>query len=95
MELLALLNRGLKFCPTPGRPDVGLLSEDIYNLHRRFRQFAFFDNPENNPDPTLTPQVDPGNLLVSSPFKHFKFKLSAEGKGLTGPPNLEAMIITN
>ena len=95
-EQLLLLNRGLKFCPTPGRPDVGQLGEDLDKLHRRLRQIAFCDNPGSDPDLTcFIPKPDPDNLLVTGPFEHHKFKLKATGKGPPGPPNLEAMIATN
>ena len=95
-EHFSLLNRGLKFCPTPGRPDVGLLGEDMLNLHRRLRQIAFFDHPGSDPDLTsFVTNADPDNLLGSGPFEHRKFKVPSAGKGPPGPPNLEVMISIN
>ena len=43
---ISLLERGLKFCPTPGKPNIGELREDMDHLHTRLRQVAFFENPE-------------------------------------------------
>ena len=99
---ISLLNRGLKFCPTPGPPNPGEMREDMDRVHRRLRQIAFFDNPENgdlsidgsqalNPCPDLVGD----NLHSSQPFKHRKFKLPAGGKGPPAPQNLEAMITAN
>ena len=98
---ITLLKRGLKFCPTPGPPNPGDLREDMDRVHKRLRQIAFFENPENDisfddsrsiiPDP-----VEVGdNLFSTSPFKHRKFKLPSTGKGPPGPQNLEAMISNN
>ena len=95
----SLLNKGLKFCPTPGNPDIGELWDDMSKLHKRLRQIAFFEDPEDcisdhlvTPDP---PMQDTDNLSSKSPFKHQKFKLPSKGRGPPGPNNLEAMITVN
>ena len=99
---ISLLKRGLKFCPSPGPPNPGELREDMDRVHRRLRQIAFFDNPENDSSsfvgtqallPTQTLVGD--NLYCTTPFKHRKFKLPATGKGPPAPQNLEAMISNN
>ena len=41
------------------------------------------------------PCTDPDNILSEVTFKHRKFKLPAKGRGPIGPPNLEAMILSN
>ena len=43
-----LLLKGLKFCPTPGSPDIGQLRDDMDKLHKRLSQIAFFENPEDS-----------------------------------------------
>ena len=102
---LAVLTRGLKFCPTPSHPNPGEGREDMDTLHRRVRQIAFYDiiDPgseasQNNSVMLITPPnpIDLGdNLLSLTPFKHRKFKNKSTGRGPTGPPTLEAMITCN
>jgi hypothetical protein len=98
---ISVLNKGLKFCPTPSKPNVGELREDMDRFHKRLRQMAFFENPEEPPlvpstPPTVgpTPQVDEKNLLSFEPFKHRKFKNTSTWNP-PGPHNLEAMITCN
>ncbi len=89
---ISLLERGLKFCPTPFKPNAGELREDLDRMHRRLRQIAFFEDPES--DPVM---LDKGENIVlpSEPFSHRKFRLKSTGKGPTGPLPLEAMITAN
>jgi hypothetical protein len=78
---------------------------DLNNLHRRLRQIAFYDSEESNDLRTLQSQraiesqeeieLDIDNLNSFTPFRHRKFKLKAQGPGPLGPPNLEAMILSN
>jgi hypothetical protein len=98
---ISILNRGLKFCPTPGPPNVGELREDLDRFHKRLRQVAFFDNPEEPPLAPPTPSqgaahqvVDKDNLHSFEPFKHMKFKTKSTWNP-PGPHNLEAMITCN
>jgi hypothetical protein len=91
-----LLERGLKFCPTPKHQNVGDLRDDMDRLHKRLRQIAFFESPDSDfstSQPTRT--IIGTNLNSLDPFKHGKFKLPAPGKGPYGPQNLEAMISVN
>ena len=93
-----LLLKGLKFCPTPGNPNIGELREDMDKLHKRLRQIAFFENPEDGPrDQPSYPELsmDNNNLYSRAPFKHHKFKLPSKGRGPPGPTALEAMIAIN
>ena len=97
---ISVLNRGLKFCPTPKSPNVGEMRDDMDRFHKRLRQMAFFENPE---DPLLdlstrtqntNIQLDSKNLLSFEPFKHMKFKTKSAWNP-PGPHNLEAMITCN
>jgi hypothetical protein len=96
----SILLKGLKFWPTPNNPDPGELKEDLDRLHKRLRQIAHYDNPENL-DLTNTQldqrsqNIDSDNLNSLAPFFHRKFKNPAKGKGPPGPLNLEAMILKN
>ena len=92
---ISLLSRGLKFCPTQGPPNAGELREDMDRVHRRLRQIAFFDNPENDTPSTgdtqavlSLPDYLGDNITSTSPFKHRKFKLPATGKGPRPPKTL-------
>jgi hypothetical protein len=98
---ISILNRGLKFCPTPGPPNVADLREDMDRFHKRLRQVAFFDDLEDPPLAPSTPSVsvsttveDKNNLLSFEPFKHMKFKNKSTWNP-PGPHNLEAMITCN
>ena len=99
----SVLRRGLKFCPTPDSPNPGQLREDLDRIHKRIRQIAFFDNPENNlhhPNQSLdgappTPPAGDSDRFSLTPFKNRNFKLKAGGKGPLGPQNLESMILCN
>ena len=74
-----VLQRGLKFCPTPPAPNPGQLRQDMDCLHNRMRQISFFDNKESANDtstsfiaaPIETP-LDP--MGTSRPFKHRAFR---------------------
>ena len=99
-EHISLLQRGLKFCPTPPAPDEGQLREDLDRYHTRLRQIAFFDNIESNNVSTTSfinlatpPSINP--MASFEPFKHLNFKLKSNWRAPTGPVNLEAMIACN
>ena len=73
---ILILQRGMKFCPTPGEPDLSELHEDLDKLHVRLKQYLYFyklPTPEDitlTQDISVTPTLDP-----HQPFKHPKFKL--------------------
>ena len=97
---ISLLQRGLKFCPTPPAPNAGQLREDMDRFHTRMRQIAFFDNIENNNDSNTsfiraTPVLIANPMASTVPFKHLKFRLKSNWNVPTGPVNLEAMIACN
>ena len=50
---LALLSKGLNFCPSPGEPNSGELRQDLDNFHRDLRRYHFFhtEDNDNNRDP--------------------------------------------
>ena len=91
---ILVLQKGLKFCPTPLENDPGLLKEDLDNFHRRLRLFSKFRNDDSLEEQT-PPPVDPGlNLHSIEPFRHLKFK-NKSSYNPVGPPTLEAMILAN
>ena len=74
-----VLQRGLKFCPTPPAPNTGQLRQDLDRLHNRMRQISFFDNKEKDND--LSTSFSNANIETplnpmgtNLPFKHRKFK---------------------
>ncbi len=93
---ISLPERGLKFCPSPGQPNLGELREDMDRLHKRLRQIAFFENPESYYE---TPVIDNNSQVStdfkSEPFENQKFKPKSNFKGCQTSPNLEAFIIAN
>ena len=88
---ISLLAKGLKFCPTPGLPNMGELSADLDKLHKQMRWTAFFKNPEDSPESIEDPGPlpDSPNSHSFEAFQHYKFKLKSKSKGPIGPANLE------
>ena len=96
---ITLLQRGLKFCPTPACPDPGEGRADLDALHRRLRLMSFYEErPPTLNETSVSQDVGPSNnnqLLSNKAFKHSKFKLKSTWRGPVGPPNLEAFIASN
>ena len=91
---LAILNKGLKFCPTPGEPDLSEHHNDLDKFHLRLKRFLHFyklPNDSNVEDDTI---LSTSNLDPNSPFKHQKFKNPSDW---IPPPvsNLENFITKN
>ena len=74
-----ILQRGMKFCPTPGEADMSELHDDLDKLHVRLKRYLHFnklsppDDSTHIQDITLTPTPD-----LHEPFKHQKFKLPSD-----------------
>ena len=47
-----VLEKGLKFCPTPGEPDLYNIQKDLRDFFRRMRLRAFFHDNETTPTPS-------------------------------------------
>ena len=88
---LNLLSKGLNFCPTPIDPDPGMIRADLDNFHRRLRLLARF---ENSPSDTLDTNTDEENNHCTEAFESHKFRPKSTYNP-TGPPAMEAMILTN
>ena len=43
---ISLLRKGLKFCPTPGEPDISQYQTDLDKFHLRLRQYLHFFRPK-------------------------------------------------
>ncbi len=85
---ISLLERGLKFCPTPFKPNLGEVREDMDRLHKRLRQISFYENLDKD-----LLEIKQDDLpSPSDPFSHRKFRLKSTGKGPIGPLTLEAMM---
>ncbi len=94
-EHITLLERGLKFCPSPGKPNLGEFRDDIDRLHTRLRQMAFFENPENSYS-TQDTEINHDSINATpEPFEDRKFRLKSNFKGCQTSNNLEAFIIAN
>ena len=90
---LAILQRGLKFCPTPGEPDLSEQHNDLEKFHLRLKRYLhFYRTPD--PDSIDDTIVVPPTLDPHSPFKHQKFK---NPSSWIPPPvsNLENFITKN
>ena len=93
---IKILQRGMKFCPTPGEPDMSELHDDLDKLHLRLKRHLHFNKlspPDNDNSSTqdLTLTIPPN---PNEPFKHQKFKLPSPW---IPPPviNLENFIFKN
>ena len=87
---LSLLSKGLKFCPTPGEPNMGDLRRDLDSFHRKLRWKSFFENKDKD----RTDGTD-YNTLYNGPFKDPKFKHPSSAEPQPGPAALEAFALIN
>ena len=53
---LSILRKGLKFCPTPGEPNMTEIHRDFKSFARRMRLKLFFNEDEIDPS-TLKPEI--------------------------------------
>ena len=83
-----ILNKGLKFCPTPGEPQMGDLRKDLDKYHRSLRTHCYFSKREEskNSGPSTGPYSDTGSL---------KLKSKSKWSPPMGPNNLETVISIN
>ena len=101
---ISLLSKGLNFCPTPGKPDMGQIRSDLEKFHTGILCKSFFSKEDNlnlssqqnwSQNSTLNmlnTTSKAGN--VGEPFQHRKFRNPSTFKP-PGPPNLEAFIAVN
>jgi hypothetical protein len=94
--MISLLSKGMNFCPTPGEPDVHLLKQDFDKFHMGLRRTQFFSKRVD--DTTLdldnTSILDTPPDTIDGPFTDHKFANPSKWNP-KGPPQLEAMILTN
>ena len=93
-DQLKVLNKGLKFCPTPDETDPGQNKNDLDAFHRRLRLLSKFETEVIDDNITPTPLVDKQNLHCKEAFQHHNFKPPSKFNP-QGPPTLEAMILAN
>ena len=90
---VSLLSRGLSFCPTQANIDMGSVSKDLADFHRRLLCTNFFKelNEEMNENTTTgsnpTTSAEPG-------FEHKKFKEKSHWTPPTNP-KLDSFITAN
>ena len=63
---IQVLQRGMKFCPTPGEPVISELHEDLDKLHLRLKRYLHFNKLSPPTDTTLTQDV----TIVPDPDPH-------------------------
>ena len=73
-DAIELLSKGVKFCPTPGEPDISRSQQDLDSFHLRLKRYLHFyaaPNPDNQSGETeIIGQSQP----VDGPFKNPTFK---------------------
>ena len=75
---ISILAKGMKFCPTPGEPNFGLLREDLDQYHTRIKRKLFFSNLPVDED---TNPTGIGNLHTDNDaFRDSKFKEASKWK---------------
>ena len=75
---ISILAKGMKFCPTPGEPNFGLLREDLDQFHTRIKRKLFFSNLPVDED---TNPTGIGNLHTDNDaFRDSKFKEASKWK---------------
>ena len=73
-DAISILNKGMKFCPTPGEPDISVAKKDIDYFHLRMKRHLHFNStpiadPNSNSQPVPTQQVDDNGLFKNQSFK--------------------------
>ena len=63
---ISLLSKGLGFCPTPGAPDIGNISNDFNDCRRNVRLHLFFSSWWQQSVPTVN---------CDQPFQDRSFKI--------------------
>lgn len=91
---LSLLERGLKFCPTPGEPHMANLRRDLDRFHRRLKWNVFFSNREG-PSVTNNDSESADTTNPNPPFQSRKFNDPSTAEPNQNPTALEAFIIMN
>ena len=90
---IALLSKGLKFCPTPGQPELADIKCDLDRFHRSLRLKHFFSD---NQDSLTASQTSTTSLLGGDTegFDHPNLMNKSKWSP-KGPPSLECFITTN
>ena len=83
-----ILNKGLKFCPTPGEPQMGDLRKDLDRYHRSLRTHCYFSKREES-------QVGGHSTGPYSDTHSLKLKSKSKWSPPVGPTNLETVISIN
>ncbi len=105
-DQISLLEKGLKFCPTPDEPNLGELRGDLDKFHLSLKRKSFFHNDSDSDlsNDTLARNIsffgshetDPGDSLAEEPpFGHFRFKNPSDWAPKQVPTSLDAFILCN
>ena len=96
----SVLEKGLKFCPTPGEPDMNELLDDLRLFFRRMRLKVHFqdsiDVPGNNSQPTIEESFNPpspSNSSSEDDRTHNKFIAKSSFDPIITDPFLEAFFV--
>ena len=86
----SLLNKGLKFCPTPPRPDTGTIVRDVESFFRKASTYLFFNHEDkkDHSNDTLTQSNSHDESSPLKPFQHKDLKLKSTWNAPV-PPLLE------
>ena len=84
-----ILNKGLKFCPTPGEPQMGELRRDLDKFHRSLRLQCHFKKHDESisDEPNVGPYSNTRSLKLSSKSNWTPPPM--------GPNNLETVVSLN
>ena len=86
---MSLLNKGLKYCPTPPRPDIGNIIRDVETFFRKASTLLFFHGNSDHPNDTSSSQsTQYQDVSPLKPFQHKDLKLKSTWNAPV-PPLLE------
>ena len=72
-DAIAILSKGLKFCPTPGEPDLSTAQSDLDTFHLRMKRYLHFHSPKEDIR-NIGSSPNDGAPPTPGPFKSQEFK---------------------
>ena len=73
-DAIAILSKGMKFCPTPGEPDLSKAQKDLDKFHLRMKRYLHFCGPAKDFNPNDRTLMNNDSQSTGNPFKHKDFK---------------------
>ena len=73
-DVISILSKGMKFCPTPGEPDLSKSKVDLDSFHLRMKRYLHFNSTAKDEDLYAMANSNNTDNPNDAPFKHPSFK---------------------